>query len=72
MIIIIIIFIETRSQDTIGKLIKYICLGEQGGGSSLVTFESCPQGSMANRAGKNSKISMRTRLGNLYTSIVNL
>ena len=39
--------------------------------SSLVTFESSPQGRVAKRAGKNYKIS-RTRYGDIYTTIINL
>ena len=41
--------------------------------SNLVTFESSPQGSMGNRAGKNSKISVELYTATyIYTSINNL
>ena len=60
-IIITIIFNETRLQVTIGKIRKQRWLGEQDGYSSWVTFESSPSGSVANRGRKNHKISRRTR-----------
>ena len=45
---IIIIFVETRLQNTIRKIIKYRLLNRLP--NNLVTFESSPLGSMANRA----------------------
>ena len=57
-IIIIIILLKQgyKIQDAIGKIIKYRWLVNKLA-SSWVIFESSPWGSIANRAGKNSKIS---------------
>ena len=52
-------FIETRLQGTIGKRKNTDGLVNKLD-SSWVTYESSPWGSVANRAGRNSKIS-RTR-----------
>ena len=56
-IIVIILLIETRLHRTIGKIIKCKWLGNKLL-INMVLVESTPYGSMANRARKNSKISI--------------